>query len=154
MAIALAALLLMIFLTLHALRLNRRLVLAKQLVENARNGLEQEVRERTAELRTANKELSQEIAERRAAEDAVRKSEKYIREITASLGEGVYVLNAQGETTFMNPEAEALLGWSEKELLHKNIHDAIHNRRADGSTLPFEDCEMRKVIVTGVLQGR
>jgi PAS domain S-box-containing protein len=81
--------------------------------------------------------------------DILKKSEKYIRDITASLGEGVYVLNANGETTFMNPEAEALLGWSEKELIHKNIHDIVHNRRADGTTLLFDDCEMRKVIETG-----
>lgn len=81
--------------------------------------------------------------------DTLRKSEKYVRDVTASLGEGVYVLNANGETTFMNPEAEALLGWSEQELLHKNIHNVVHNRRADGTPLLFEDCEMRKVIETG-----
>jgi len=81
--------------------------------------------------------------------DILRKSEKYIRDVTASLGEGVYVLNANGETTFMNPEAEALLGWTEKELIHKNIHDVVHNRRTNGTPLLFEDCEMRKVIETG-----
>lgn len=81
--------------------------------------------------------------------DILRKSEKYIRDVTASLGEGVYVLNARGEVTFMNPEAEALLGWSERELIHKNIHDVAHNRRADGTPLLFEDCEMRKVLETG-----
>ena len=81
--------------------------------------------------------------------DILRKSEKYVRDVTAALGEGVYVLNANGETTFMNPEAETLLGWSEKELIHKNIHDVVHNRRADGAPLLFEDCEMRKVIETG-----
>ncbi len=81
--------------------------------------------------------------------DIIRKSEKYVRDITASLGEGVYVLNANGETTFVNPEAEALLGWSEKELINNNIHDIVHNRKADGHPLLFQDCEMQKVIQTG-----
>lgn len=81
--------------------------------------------------------------------DILRKSEKYLRDITASLGEGVYVLNENGETTFMNPEAEALLGWTEKELIHKNIHDIVHNRKVDGTPLLFEDCDMRNVIQTG-----
>ncbi|MBI5846724.1 MAG: PAS domain S-box protein [Nitrospirae bacterium] len=81
--------------------------------------------------------------------DMLRKKEKYVRDVTAALGEGVYVLDPRGNVTFMNPEAEALLGWSEKELIHKNIHDVIHNRRADGTTLLFDDCEMRKVIETG-----
>jgi PAS domain S-box-containing protein len=79
----------------------------------------------------------------------LRKSEKYVRDVTAALSEGVYVLNARGETTFMNPEAEALLGWSESDLINKNIHDVVHCRRADGTPLLFEDCEMRKVIVSG-----
>lgn len=81
--------------------------------------------------------------------DMLRKREKHVRDVTAALGEGVYVLNALGNVTFMNPEAEALLGWTEKELIHNNIHDLVHNRRADGATLLFKDCGMRKVIESG-----
>lgn len=81
--------------------------------------------------------------------DILRKSERYLRDVTASLSEGVYVLNVRGEVTFMNPEAEALLGWSERELIHKNLHDLVHNRTSDGTPLLFKDCEMRKVIETG-----
>lgn len=81
--------------------------------------------------------------------EMLRKSERYVRDVTAALGEGVYVLNAVGNVTFMNPEAERLLGWYEDELLDKNIHDVIHNRRVDGAALAFDDCEMRKVIKTG-----
>ncbi len=81
--------------------------------------------------------------------EMLRKSEKYTRDITAALGEGVYVLNSLGKVTFMNPEAEALLGWSEEELLDKNIHEVAHHQRADGTALSFADCNMRKVIETG-----
>jgi PAS domain S-box-containing protein len=81
--------------------------------------------------------------------ETLRKSERYVRDVTAALGEGVYVLNSLGNVTFMNPEAERLLGWSEAELLHKNIHDIVHNRKADGTPLTFAECEMRKVIETG-----
>ena len=81
--------------------------------------------------------------------EIIRTSEKYIRDVTAALGEGVYVLNSQGNVTFMNPEAEKLLGWSEAELLGKNVHDVAHHQRADGTLLAFADCNMRKVIETG-----
>jgi PAS domain S-box-containing protein len=77
------------------------------------------------------------------------RADKYVRDITSALGEGVYVLNARGEVTFMNPEAESLFGWSEKELIHKNIHDIVHNRTPNGTPLLFNDCEMRKVIENG-----
>ncbi len=83
--------------------------------------------------------------------DLLKKSEKYVRDITDSLGEGVYVLNSLGNVTFMNPEAERLIGWTEQELLHKNIHDIVHNRRADGRSLLFEDCGMQQVIESGKL---
>lgn len=135
LVLAITALLVMVALTLHVLRLNKHLVSSKRLLEEARNGLEQKVRVRTEELQVANAEL--------------RKSEKYVRKVTAALGEGVYVLDALGNLTFMNPAAENLLGWTEPELLHKNIHNIIHNRRADGSTLLFADCEMRRVIEKG-----
>ncbi|NTV13700.1 MAG: PAS domain S-box protein [Desulfobulbaceae bacterium] len=82
--------------------------------------------------------------------EVIRKNAKYIRDVTAALGEGVYVLNAVGEVTFMNPEAEKLLGWSEEEFLGRNAHDLAHNQWADGTPLSFADCNMRKVIETGL----
>jgi PAS domain S-box-containing protein len=52
--------------------------------------------------------------------------------------------------TFMNSEAERLLGWTEAELMNKNVHDVVHNRKPDGTPLVLEDCKMRNVIKTGV----
>ena len=89
------------------------------------------------------------ITERKLAEEAIKQSEKKLRDITASLGEGLYVLNDKEEVTFMNPEAERLLGWTEDELHHKNIHDVIHNRKPDGSPLPFEECSIHHAIKAG-----
>ncbi len=91
----------------------------------------------------------QDVTELKDAEESVRKSEKYVRDITDSLSEGVYVVNSLGNITFINSAAEALLGWSERELADQNIHDLIHHQKADGTTLLFEECGMRKVIDTG-----
>jgi len=81
--------------------------------------------------------------------EALLKSEKKLKDITSSLGEGVYVLNEHGLLTFMNPEAERLLGWTETELLNKKVHDIIHHQKADGTPLPVEDCAACKTIRTG-----
>jgi len=83
-------------------------------------------------------------------EENLRRSEKRLRDIASSLGEGIYLMNEQGQVTFMNPEAERLLGWTEAELINKNIHDIVHNRKPDGTPLALEDCMMRGVIKTGV----
>ncbi|NTV15692.1 MAG: PAS domain S-box protein [Desulfobulbaceae bacterium] len=81
--------------------------------------------------------------------DMLRKSEKMTRDITDALGEGLYALDDSGRLTFMNPEAERLLGWSETELKGKTIHDLVHSRRADGAYFSAEDCPVQNVIRTG-----
>ena len=63
----------------------------------------------------------------------LRDSEKRLRDITSTLGEGVYVVDSEGRVTFMNPEAGRLLGWSEPEVLGRTLHDVIHSRQKDGS---------------------
>ncbi|MFA4829300.1 MAG: PAS domain S-box protein [Thermodesulfovibrionales bacterium] len=90
------------------------------------------------------------IEERKLAEDALRNSEKKLRDITSSLGEGIYVMNEKGSIIFMNPEAERLLGWTHEELMDKNVHDIVHGKRADGTPLSFDDCPMHSVLKTGI----
>jgi PAS domain S-box-containing protein len=94
-------------------------------------------------------EINIDITERKRAEEALKQSEKKLRDITASLGEGLYVINVNGEVIFMNPEAEILLGWTEAELKGRNVHDVVHNRMPDGSPLPFDECRMHNVIKMG-----
>lgn len=89
----------------------------------------------TRELREAENRRA-----RRAADEALSRSEKRLRAITAALGEGVFVTDTEGILTFMNPAAEHLLGWSEAELSGQVVHDIIHRR--DSASLPIrrEEC--------------
>lgn len=89
------------------------------------------------------------IEKRKEAEQGLRASEKKLRDITSHLAEGLYVMNRQGTITFMNPEAERILGWTMDELNKKGAHGLIHFRRADGTALPLEECEIHNVITTG-----
>lgn len=90
------------------------------------------------------------IEERKLAEDALSRSERKLRDISSSLGEGIYVMDEKGSITFMNPEAERLLGWTHEELMGKNAHDIVHGQRADGSPLSLDDCPMHSVLKTGI----
>ena len=80
----------------------------------------------------------------------IYKNEKQFTDITFFLGEGIFVLNEDGHITFMNPEAERLLGWTLAELTNKNAHDIIHYHKRDGEFLSLEHCPMRNVIKTGM----
>jgi PAS domain S-box-containing protein len=66
-----------------------------------------------------------------------------------SLGEGAYVLDGDGLLLDLNPAAERLLGWTRDELAGREIHDAIHYLRTDGSPFPREECELLGVLSTG-----
>ena len=67
----------------------------------------------------------------------------------ASLGEGAYVVDEAGRLTDMNPAAEELLGWTTDELCGRNMHQAIHCLRPDGSPFPEDECPL-----LGVLRSR
>jgi PAS domain S-box-containing protein len=89
---------------------------------------------------------------RRTAEIQLAESERKMEAVSSAFGEGVYILNGSGELTFMNPEAEYLLGWTEAELLGKNIHDIVHAGNKDKAALPVEDCTVYKTLRTGKKQ--
>jgi len=60
--------------------------------------------------------------------------------ILRAVGEGIYGVNADGKTTFVNPAAERMLGWDADELVGKNIHSMIHYGHSDGSDYPSHEC--------------
>ena len=91
----------------------------------------------------------EDISELMKAQEALRTSEARLRNMTSVLGEGVYVLDRNNCLTFMNPEAEKLLGWTEGELLGKAVHEVFHHQRADGTCLPAAECPVLKTITTG-----
>jgi diguanylate cyclase (GGDEF)-like protein/PAS domain S-box-containing protein len=79
----------------------------------------------------------------------LEESEASLREITTTMGEGLYVMDLQGRILFSNPEAQCLLGWSEAELLNQDGHQLFHHKRANNENYPVAACEIRKVVDSG-----
>ncbi|HWR59708.1 MAG TPA: PAS domain S-box protein, partial [Thermodesulfovibrionales bacterium] len=95
------------------------------------------------------KSMAEEIAQRKRAEKALLERERELSNITSNMAEGIYVMDEAGRLSFMNPEAEHILGWTVDELNEKGAHELVHFRRSDGTPLPFEECAVHKVIKTG-----
>lgn len=89
------------------------------------------------------------LRDKRRVEEALAASEKRLRDITSALGEGVYVLGFDGSLVFMNPAAEKMLGWNEKELRGRKVHETIHYRKPDGSPFPADECPAFDTLKTG-----
>ncbi len=77
--------------------------------------------------------------------------EKENQLILNAAGEGIYGVDADGLTSFVNPAAERLLGWQTEELIGKNIHALIHFRHADGSHYHVAECPIYQAFREGIV---
>ncbi len=98
---------------------------------------------------------AREILERSAKfEKALRESEERFRSAMNNMAEGLYILDAEGIVTFVNPAAAEMFGWAAEELLGKRMHDVIHYKHPDGTPYPAEECPGMQVVRKGIAEPR
>src|SRR6516162_7770883 len=111
-------------------------------VENARrlarDGLEQTVKERTAELQSTNESFSAEVEERKRTESALRASEEWWRTIFETSSVPMGVTDLDGRHIVVNAASERVLGYSSEELRSLSIAELTHEDDRD-KTLPMFD---------------
>ncbi|MBF0291909.1 MAG: response regulator [Nitrospinae bacterium] len=81
----------------------------------------------------------------------IARSEKRLHDITATLGEGVFVADRNRIITFANPEAERLLGWAPGELLGKDLHMLVHANLPSFYIRSLNDCAVCNALTSGEL---
>lgn len=95
--------------------------------------------------------LSEDITERKRAEEALQLSEERVRLVLNSAAEGIFGCDSEGTCLFCNPAAVSLLGYDAPEdLLGQNMHRLEHHTRPDGRPFPIEECP----IYMGILDNR
>lgn len=80
------------------------------------------------------------LSEWQRAERVFQLLERENQLILHAAGEGIYGVNAEGKTTFVNPAAERMLGWTAQELLGRSMHAIVHHHHADGSAYAEREC--------------
>ncbi|WP_051937820.1 PAS domain S-box protein [Ferriphaselus sp. R-1] len=107
-----------------------------QEIEQERLLLENALEVNTAELNAVNEKLRAQNAE-------------LTRTMLNTLSDGVYATDLRGNLTFMNTAAEAILGYSEQQMLGRPVHQIIHHRHPDGADFPADECPLMKVYRDG-----
>lgn len=117
--------------------------------------LDKRVEERTAQLSTSHAQLQKELNDRRQAErvmaqqakelerskdvlelhvqartQELQKLQRRYESILNSAGEGIYGLDLQGRTTFVNPATAKITGWKVEELVGKSECEVFHRLAA------------------------
>ncbi|GGO53677.1 PAS domain S-box-containing protein [Roseovarius pacificus] len=90
----------------------------------------------TAEMHRAG------LIEWKRAERFFTELERENQLILNAAGEGIYGVNAEGKTTFVNRAAREMLGWTTEDLLGRNIHALIHHHHLNGESYPAHECKI------------
>jgi hemerythrin-like metal-binding protein/PAS domain S-box-containing protein len=89
------------------------------------------------------------IGARKNAERALQEAEERSRIILESVGEGIYGVDTEGRTMFINPAAAEMLGYRQEELIGQPIHDLIHFACPDNSVSPAAGRPLRAPFADG-----
>ena len=84
-----------------------------------------------------------------ANETVFEEIERQNQLLLSAVGDGIYGVDVEGNTTFVNSAAEQILGWKKQELVGKNIHDAIHHSHANGEHYHAHQCPIYSAFKDG-----
>jgi PAS domain S-box-containing protein len=148
----------------HVLREGQVVGLGNHTLLIARDGVERPIDDSAAPIKDAQGQVLgvvlvfRDVTEKRRSEQILRESEEQYRRLAEfqrtvmdHMGEGLYTVDAEGLTTYVNPAAERLLGWTSAELLGRKMHDVVHYQHPDGTPFPVEECAGFAVLRHGTV---
>ena len=91
------------------------------------------------------------VAKGAPVSQSLSESEARNQRILNSAGEGIWGLDLQGNTTFVNTKAIELLGYTSEELVGSLMHAKVHHTHPDGRPYPREACPMYAASKDGAL---
>ena len=92
----------------------------------------------------ATLETNNDITERKRAEEERRYNTRLLRTITDNTSSMIFMVDAAGLGTFVNPAMERVTGYQAQELIGQVVHDKIHHSYPDGSPYPLSECSLSR----------
>jgi len=82
----------------------------------------------------------------RKLEESKHLLEQHHVQILNSVADGIYGVDMQGNSTFVNKAMEEITGWTGEEIIGLNQHEILHHTREDGSAFPSHECPVYKTF--------
>jgi len=101
--------------------------------------------------READRHMRAGLSEWQRMERIFRDIERENQLILRAAGEGIYGVNAEGVTTFLNPAGERMLGWAAADLVGRDMHASVHHTHPDGFHYPHRDCPIYAAFRDGTV---
>ncbi|OKP88799.1 hypothetical protein A3844_06620 [Paenibacillus helianthi] len=93
--------------------------------------------------------------EQQKAELVLEMSEdKHLALILNSVAAGIFGLDTQGRTFFINREGSDMLGYTPSELIGRSLADQIHHIRGDGSRYQQSECPILQTLQDGITRSK
>ncbi len=67
--------------------------------------------------------------------------------ILDSVADGIYGVDLEGRSTFVNKAMERFTGWDAKNIIGKNQHELLHHTRENGEPHPKNECPVYKTFM-------
>ena len=110
--------------------------------------MQNSIRKLITELEEMNMNLEKKVAERTTA---LMEAEEKSRLLLESVAEGIFGVGVDGLVNFINPAGLKMLGFSETDVIGKEIHPLVHHSRSDGTSYPIEECPMYHSLTEGTV---
>lgn len=93
--------------------------------------------------------IIRDIRERKESEEKTERLAEDVRLLLESTGEGIYGIDVRGRCTFVNIAAARMLGYTQAEMVGKNMHGLVHHCHEDGIPYPEADCPIFRAFRDG-----
>jgi PAS domain S-box-containing protein len=86
------------------------------------------------------------VTERVLTADALARQAALTQLVASNATAALFMMDAEGHPTYMNPAAEAMTGYTLAEIAGLPLHYAIHHRHPDGTPHAMADCPIDRAL--------
>ncbi|GBF33038.1 sensory box HDIG domain protein [Desulfocucumis palustris] len=108
------------------------------------------VTKRLSQITVVNEIMKQQLEEYKKTEEALERSNRQNKLILEAVVDGIYGVDLNGNTTFVNPAAVRITGFGPEDMIGRNQHQILHHTKEPGLPYHHNDCPIHATMRDGI----